>query len=233
MTSFKIPNHPLEMTNSSRTFASVLRELSARFCEATMSMRVLIFTALAAIGAGLPANAAVVFTSTSTVLYPGSGATVASGGPALPVLFPLGAGHLTVLNFQDDAGPTSQGISWQLERTDGNVGPVPVAGDFSVWQMGMGMGINPGPVSVVFDGIKTYTFTILSPVPTYYAPESGPAIYSYLLSARQPNSNEIPVGGNELSIIFNTQQFRLVGVPEPGSVILSGIGVLAVLRRRR
>ena len=207
--------------------------LPLRFRGATKSMRVLLITALAVIGACLPANAAVIFTGFSTVLYPGSGATVASGDATLPALFPVGAGHMTVLNFQEPAGPTSEGISWQIERTEGNIGPVPVAADFYVSQMGLGGGMDPGPVSVVFDGIKTYTFTVLSPVPTF-APESGgPVIYNYFLFARQPNGGEFPIGGNENSIIFSTQQFRLVGVPEPASALLSGIGLLALLRRRR
>ncbi len=110
---------------------------------------------------------------------------------------------------------------------------MPGLGDFWFYQQAPGMGMNPGPISVAFDGTKTYTITVLTPSPTYVYPD-GSAVYSYLMAARTPGGSEIPYGGKELSILFTQQNFYLNStVPEPTSVLLSGLGLLVVLRRRR
>ncbi|QJE95980.1 PEP-CTERM sorting domain-containing protein [Luteolibacter luteus] len=85
---------------------------------------------------------------------------------------------------------------------------------------------------VTFDGINTYTFTIESPTPTFVN-EDGSALFNYILTPRDPLPGELPVGEALESIVYGPQTFSLVAVPEPGSLLLSGMGLLALLRRRR
>lgn len=218
------------MTLSPQFLTSFTRALTSRLL-ANKSARFFASLTLAAIGASAPANAAVIFTGASTSLTYGGGGLVSGGGPGLPIYTPIGAGHITSIVFHDTESSTTQGISWKLERLDSAVGPLPGTGDFWIWQQAPPMGQSPGPVSVVFDGIKTYTFTVLNPIPTFVY-EDGSAIYSYLLGPRAP-VGEIPAGGMERSILFDWQGFNLVAVPEPASALLSGVGLLPLLRRRR
>jgi len=183
-----------------------------------------ISTALAIVAGCIPANATVVMTG---VLPAGATVPVAN-----PTSLLIGGQALTLFYFRDDTGPTTQGISWQIERLPEAVGPVPAASDFLIWQQMPGMGGSAGPVTMTFDGVKTYTFTVQTPTPTYVYPD-GSAIYNYFLTSRYPTSGEYPYGDNERAIIFSPQSFKVVTVPETSGVILGGVGLLALLRRRR
>ena len=197
------------------------------------AVRALIFTALAAAGAAVPASAALTFGGTAT--YSG-GSLFASSGPNLPAAIPVGGGLQSFISFTDNEGIPPQGISWQMERTS-TTGPVPLVTDFRLFQIqvppgGGGPSANPVDVLIEFDGIKTYTFTIASPVATFVDGE-GVASFSFYLTPREALPGEIPFGETLASIVYGPQYFNVVSVPEPGSLLLSGVGLLAVLRRRR
>ena len=191
--------------------------------------RLLTLAAFAAIGASAPAQAALVFTGTSTFA---GGTPYSNGGSVLPAPLPVGGGLQTFISFSDSEGVPPQGISWQLERTS-TAGPVPLSTDFRLSVInGANATASSVPVTVQFDGIKTYTFSIASPTPTFVYGD-GSAVFTYILTPRDALPGEIPFGETLDSIVYGPQTFNLVAIPEPGSVLLSGMGLLALLRRRR
>lgn len=195
----------------------------------TSPLRALALTAFAAAAISAPAQAALVFTGTTTFA---GGSLYSNGGSVLPAPLPVGGGLQTFISFSDSEGVPAQGISWQLERTS-TAGPVPLPTDFRLSVIIAGNATaSPVPVTVQFDGIKTYTFSIASPIPTFVNGD-GSAVFSYMLTPRDPLPGEIPFGETLDSIVYGPQMFSLVAIPEPGSALLSGLGLLALLRRRR
>lgn len=215
-------------TNTLQGLASILPSRPYRLATAALAV-----VALAA----TEARAATVFTGISTYFTPANGPSnglVYTGGPDLPTYVPVGQSFLSFITFTDSAGgPPPQSISWQLQRPLTDSGPVPVASDFRVWQQRDGSGVNAGPVTMLFDGVDTYTFTVEAPTVSYF-PSDGSTIYIYFLAPRFPDLNDFHNDPNGTSIILSSQTFQLVAaVPEAGSVLLGGMGLLAMLRRRR